>query len=128
MSPLSVHNNPRFVPYARMDKYGLCGLKPQPTSERVRLLVMTVLVLPIRFLLAALCLVACNITFRVASVLPDGTRQVISAALGKLWCHLCLLCLGFFVRWVKVTHDQLDNYPVTDGSVKAVGIISNHCR
>ncbi|GAX73549.1 hypothetical protein CEUSTIGMA_g1000.t1 [Chlamydomonas eustigma] len=89
---------------------------------------MTVLVLPIRFVLASLCVVACNITIRIASVLPDGARQDTSAAVGKLWCNLCLLSLGFFVRWVKVTSEQLDNdYPASDMSVKAVGIISNHC-
>ncbi len=113
----TIHDDPRYIPYTRHDRYGLLGKAPQSMVERCRLALLAMFVLPIRLTGGLLCLLMCNLSVRLALILPQSTRGNAMVALGKFWCSLELLVLGIRVTWLKSN----------DGK-KAAGIVSNHCR
>jgi hypothetical protein len=111
-------------PFLRHDKYGELGLAPQPWTEQLRLLLLTVLVVPIKVLGTLSCLLSFFVTCRLSFLLPASSRQDTIAALGKLHCRCCLFWLGFHrVSWIRVGG-------AAEGGAAApvaAGIVSNHC-
>jgi hypothetical protein len=97
--------DPRYIPYIRHDQYGHQGSDPQPPGEMARLILMTIVVLPIRLIVAFLCMVACNATCRLSELLPGKTGRRICHASGKFLGSAMLLGMGFWVRWIKVRRD-----------------------
>ena len=51
-------NNPIYHPFYREDQYGALGLKRQSVLETVRLAILLVIALPIKFLGCLLCISA----------------------------------------------------------------------
>lgn len=110
-------------PWERLDRYGECGLKPQPLWEKIRILVVLLFIVPIKILGSLGCLVSFYVVTKLSVVLfPESVRTDWVAALGKIHCRMCLLFIGFIkVRWVDLSPDRRSD---RDGYV---GIVSNHC-
>ena len=117
--------DPKHLPFARNDRYGDMGTKPQPLVERCRLAVLTVTILPLKVIGAASCIIGFYLLCRLSEVMPASMRLPVIALLGKLFSRLCLLFIGFAnIKWVKVAHAAWDR---SEGDCPAAGIVSNHC-
>lgn len=120
-------------PWERLDRYGECGLKPQPLWEKLRILLVFIFIVPIKILGSLGCLVSFYLVTKLSFVFPPAVRSDWVATLGKLHCRMCLLFIGFIkVTWIdlsgqegKTSHDKSR----VGGGKKNdyVGIVSNHC-
>ncbi len=93
----------RFEPFARTDRYGEAGMNPLPLLEKLRLGVMAVTLLPLRLLSCIIC-ISCyySLVRLTTALLPELPARRVVAFLGKIWCRMCLLALGFVsIRWVR---------------------------
>jgi hypothetical protein len=112
-----------FLPFIRDDRYGELGLAPQPLAERIRLVLMTVFVVPFKVIFALLTLVSYYLVVRLSFLYPALRRSDWLAALGKVHCRVCLFFIGFTrISWVSVAPESLTGK--TEASPAA--IISNH--
>lgn len=111
-------------PWERLDRYGECGLKPQPLWEKIRILFVLVFIVPIKILGSLGCLVSFYVVIKLSVYLfPKSVRTDWVAALGKIHCRLCLFFIGFIkVRWIDLSPDGRSG---KGGGY--VGIVSNHC-
>lgn len=112
------------LPWQRYDKYGECGLDPQPLSENIRLIIFAILLVPIKLCGAVAALLSFFVVTKLAWILPKSVRSDWVATLGKIHCRVCLFFIGFVrVRWVDL--GKAGQGEAT--SVTPVGIVSNHC-
>jgi len=108
-----------YDPFRRSDRYGTAGNVPQPLSEQILLVVLSILVLPLKVLGALSCLVTFYTFCRLSVLIPEEKRSGAVAKAGKIACRLCLLSLGFIsVTWIETGPRS---------SVEPVAIVSNHC-
>lgn len=113
--------DPLYAPFHRQDYYGVLGLRPLPTLEKLRLAVLAVVVVPIKLLGALFCLVAYYAVCRASLLLPLALRTDFITATGRVACRACLFCLGFYwVEWIAVE-------PGAGQPAAAAAIVSNHC-
>jgi 1-acyl-sn-glycerol-3-phosphate acyltransferase len=131
---LALADEPRFAPFVRQDAYGQGGAGPWTWGERARLAVCCVVLVPLRAIVALLC-VACYYGFcRVAASLPAprtrrgrAMRRRNLARAGRFWSRACLLALGFWrVEWLSVAPDgsrahagppwRIDRLPTADAA------------
>ena len=117
--------DPKHLPFARNDRYGDMGIKPQPLAEKCRLAVLSVTTLPLKVIGAASCIIGFYLVCRLSEVLPASIKMPVTALLGKFFSRLCLLSIGFAsIKRVKVGHAAWDR---SKGDGPAAGIVSNHC-
>lgn len=91
----------------RNDRYGTAWETPQPLSEKLLLVALSVFVLPVKIICALACLVSFYAFCRLSILLPANVRDDCVAAAGKVACRLCLLSLGFVrIRWEQVDPDS----------------------
>jgi 1-acyl-sn-glycerol-3-phosphate acyltransferase len=117
---LALADEPRFAPFVRQDAYGQGGAGPWTLGECVRLAACCAGLVPLRALVALLCVACYYATCRIASALPkprtqlgQAMRRTHLARAGRFWSRACLLALGFWrVRWLRVA---------SDGSRRAAG-------
>ena len=57
-------NDPIYDAFRRSDQYGMLGRKPQPVLEYVRLAVLAVIFLPLKFFGGLLCILAFHVVCR----------------------------------------------------------------
>ena len=108
-------------PWERLDRYGECGLKPQPLWEKIRILLVLVFIVPIKILGSLGCLLSFYVVIKLSFLFPKSVRTDWVASLGKIHCRMCLLFIGFIkVRWIDLSDDRT-------GNEDYVGIVSNHC-
>ena len=110
-----------YHPFMRYDQYGLLGKAKQSSLEKIRLLLFSIFVLPVKLICAVMCVVGCHLSCRLASLLPKHQCADMCAWTGKVWCRMALFFLGFNVRWVKAPGAE-------SSKAKPAGIISNHSR
>lgn len=92
---------PRFDPFRRLDRYGPWGATPQPVLENIRLVLLGLLLVPLRFLGILLCCCICSIICTVTLLLPVDKR-VSGVELAKIVCRLCIFSCGFIkITWVS---------------------------
>lgn len=120
-------------PFQRLDRYGIRGEEPQPILEQIKLLFLTIFIVPLKLLGTASLILSFYIAIKVSILFPGDRRSDIVAFLGKLHCRACLFCLGFVsVRWVKVPSHAVP-YESPRRSLEGVhkghrmvSIVSNH--
>jgi hypothetical protein len=94
--------DPRHLAFVRDDQYGEGGLAPQPLSEKLRIALMALLVVPFKVLGTICCIVFVFASCKIASLLPPAISGYVSTGAGRLGARLCLLSLGFLqVEWVR---------------------------
>lgn len=119
-------NDPLFEPFIRSDQYGEAGHKIS-WSSAVRILLLSVTLLPCRVLGALMCVASYYILLRLLALLPGGAlNRRIAAFWGRFWSTACLLALGFVrMRWVRVEpHSRRANKEAQPHW--QVAIVSNH--
>lgn len=125
----NVHSGPSG-PWERRDRYGECGLTPQPLVERLRLMVMALCVAPLKLLGAACCLLSFFTVTKIAKyIFPKEKRTDWVAALGKMHCRMCLFFIGFVsVTWIGAEVEENKRKHRLNGKKEGinVGIVSNH--
>jgi len=110
---LALADEPRFAPFVRQDAYGQGGAGPWTFGECVRLAACCVVLVPLRAIVALLCVASYYGFCRAAAALPAprtrlgrAIRRRNLARAGRFWSRACLLALGFWrVRWVSVAPD-----------------------
>lgn len=124
-------SEPLWAAFQRHDKYGELGIGPLSMGEKIRLVVLAVLVVPIKSLGTLGSLLSFWLFCRLSFVLPASVRTEVVAAAGKVACRCCLWWLGFWrVSWVQVgvqdgrggSNGSING----SGAVPVVGIVSNH--
>eukprot|EP00884_Botryococcus_braunii_P006258 jgi/Botrbrau1/15633/Bobra.4_1s0018.1 len=122
--------DPKFDPFRRTDKYGVYGQEPQPWWEYLRLGILSITVLPLKFFGALSCIVGFYLVCRFQFLLPKERRSDIIAEIGKIYCRACLFCLGFVhIKWQKLPLEQLKGDKLGSCQhvgVQPVGVVSNH--
>ncbi|KAI8104505.1 hypothetical protein M9434_003060 [Picochlorum sp. BPE23] len=115
-------------PWERTDRYGECGLAPQPWYEMVRIFLCLIFIAPMKIFGSVACLLSFFLVTKVAWAFPKSVRSDWVAALGKIHCRICLLFIGFIrVRWVHLG-DSTSRETTDAGMMPQVaGIVSNHC-
>ena len=89
-------------------QYGTLGRAPQPLAERVRLVVLGLVLVPLKVVGTLACLLNFYVVCRLSLLLPSSVRTETVARLGYWHCRACLFCLGFVrVKWVRVRAEQL---------------------
>ncbi|CAN8233611.1 unnamed protein product [Cochlearia groenlandica] len=125
----------KFAPYARTDLYGTMGLGPFPLSEKVKLAVSMVTLVPLRFVLAMSVLVVYYLICRVftlfsapyrggaeeeeeeGAVLQEdyahmvGWRRTVIVSSGRFLSRVLLFVFGFY--WIHESRPNLDSKPET---------------
>jgi lysophosphatidylcholine acyltransferase / lyso-PAF acetyltransferase len=109
-------------PFERLDQYGELGLKPQPLSEKLRLLFFAIFLVPFKAIGTLACLLSYFFWIKISPfIFPASVRSDWVASLGKIHCRGCLFSLGFVhITWIKVEAD------LRPPAIPAVGIVSNH--
>lgn len=118
---------PRHAAFLRTDFYGEAGrLRPLPVTEKIRLALLAVTLLPLRLSAGLFCVAAYYLLLRVVTaLLPEGLlRFRIARAGGRFWSRACLFSLGFFkIKWVAVSPESSAQSPPPE---RCVAIVSNH--
>lgn len=116
-------------PWQRWDRYGECGLAPQPLWENARMALVMIFILPFKILGSLAALVSFFLVIKMSFVFPRAVRSDWIALLGKIHCRICLFFLGFVsVRWIHVDmkYDNGVEVPSSEKERAFVGIVSNH--
>ena len=109
-------------PWERTDRYGECGLAPQPWYEIVRICICLIFIAPIKICGSVACLLSFFLVTKIAWAFPKSVRSDWVAALGKIHCRMCLLFIGFIrVRWIHLGESS------SPSESRVAGIVSNHC-
>lgn len=91
----------------RDDNYGTAGHAEQPLLEKLRLAVLTAVVLPIKVAGTLTCLVSFYTFCRLSILIPLQYRSDAVAAVGKIACRACLFSIGFLrVTWDRIKADE----------------------
>lgn len=105
-------------------------------SEKLRLLLFAIVVVPLKVIGSAFCLFSFYTGVKLAFLIPKSVRSDIVAFLGRVHCRACLFCLGFVrIKWVNVAAADVSyatkpQLPVEKGTVtdeRRMCIVSNHC-
>ncbi|KAL0725900.1 hypothetical protein Bca4012_040499 [Brassica carinata] len=114
----------KFAPYARTDSYGTMGLGPFPATEKVKLAVAMVTLVPVRFILAMSILVLYYLVCRVFTLFSapyrgaeegeeeeedvqedyahmGGWRRSVIVGCGRFLSRVLLFVFGFY--WIPET-------------------------
>lgn len=114
----------RYEPFERFDQYGELGIKPQPLSEQLRLVLIAIFLVPFKAIGTLACLLSYFLVIKLSFLFPASVRSDWVAALGKIHCRGCLFSLGFVhIKWIKI---EADLKPPLVDAIPAVGIVSNH--
>lgn len=92
-----------FDPFRRKDQYGTMGWAPQPWTEYVRLLALSVTVLPFKALGAFIGVFLAYLVSVISHWIPMPQREAFLEVMLKVSARIVLLATGFWsVRRVKV--------------------------
>jgi lysophosphatidylcholine acyltransferase/lyso-PAF acetyltransferase len=116
--------DPLFEPFIRHDQYGEAGHRISFGSS-LRILVLSVTLLPCRLLAAMMCVASYYILLRLLLFVPAGVlNRRLAAFWGRFWSRACLLALGF-VRISRVREERRSP-KLGDRPRWQVAIVSNH--
>ncbi len=125
--------NVKYVPFVRNDFYGEAGMEPQPLHEKLRMMLMAVLLAPLKALGVGICIVSVFLCCKISTLLPASVAPHFVTWSGKVGSRLCLFCYGFVqVKWVQ--HDgssagrPKDQYTIVSNHVGFLDILVHMSR
>ncbi|KAG2325982.1 hypothetical protein Bca52824_008710 [Brassica carinata] len=141
----------KFAPYARTDSYGTMGLGPFPATEKVKLAVAMVTLVPVRFILAMSILVLYYLVCRVFTLFSapyrgaeegeeeeedvqedyahmGGWRRSVIVGCGRFLSRVLLFVFGFY--WIPESRPDPETTSSEEGDKEEPErpgvIVSNH--